>query len=157
MLSHPLSPLHPPHPCLLSLVPPPTTPSPPTTSQNKSPALARLQGCSPYGDGWSVSYDKSSVISWWIRAVGNPFQSVWVGRWPAAAPSLPGPSEPLRQGHRDRGRDGGGGGGNGLALTCGSPRTHCELDCWRRHKTFGCDLNSDGSWTLFKIGQVFND
>jgi hypothetical protein len=55
-----------------------------------------LAGLFPYDDGWSISYDKCCVISWWIRAMGNPCQSVWVRRWPAATPPLPGLSEPLR-------------------------------------------------------------
>ncbi len=49
-----------------------------------------------------------------------------------------GPSEPLSQGHGDWGV----GGGNGLAFHVGPTYAHCELDCWRRYKTFGCDVNS---------------
>jgi hypothetical protein len=34
------------------------------------------------------------------------------------------------------------GGGNGLAFHVGPTYIRCELDCWRRYKTFGYDLNS---------------
>ncbi len=35
-----------------------------------------------------------------------------------------------------------GGGGNSLASHAGPTYAHCELECWRRYKTLGCDLNS---------------
>ncbi len=139
--SPPLSPLTLPHSCLLSLVSPPPLIPPPPLLPPRILSSTLVAGVFPWGDGWSVSYNRCHVISWWIRAVGNPCQGAWVGRWPAATPPLPGLLEPLRKGHRDQWERG----GAVIAWPShvGPTYTHCELDSWRRST-----ISLDVTWTV---------
>ncbi len=97
-----------------------------------------LAGVFPCDDWLYISCDRCDVTSdgsvpWETEREREPERRRREMTSSEPAPS-PGPLVSLSQGHGDKG--GRGGGGNSLALHVGPTFAHCELESWRRHKTF---------------------
>ncbi len=140
MLPHPLSP-PPPTPPLSGSPSPLFIPPPPPLLAKTIFGSGALAGVFPCDNGWSISCDSCRVISdgsepW--ETLPERMNRVMTSSDPAPPPPPPPPPGP---GPGDGG-GGGGGGDNSLASHVGPTYAHCELECWRRYKTFGCDLNS---------------
>ncbi len=71
------------------------------------------------------------------------------GSDPAPSPHSLGVPDP---GTRRQG--GGGGGGNSLILHVGPTYAHWGLESWRKHKTFGCDLNNKFLLIIIEVNPV---